>query len=66
LNGVAKPAIGLRSEGAVLQEARKTRVRPGRKGCPSHDLRYWTSLMDAQTAPAFDLVHVYARRWEHE
>lgn len=45
---------------------REIRVRVGRPGHRAHELRLWTSLMDARTAPALELAQVYARRWEHE
>jgi hypothetical protein len=45
---------------------REIRVRVGRPGHRTHVLRLWTSLLDAQRAPALELAQVYARRWEHE
>jgi hypothetical protein len=45
---------------------RELRVRVGRKGHRSHELRLWTSLLDPATAPALELATLYARRWEHE
>jgi len=52
----------------ILQwlEVREIRVRVGRKGHRTHELRLWTSLLDARTAPALELAPLYARRWEHE
>jgi hypothetical protein len=47
-------------------EVRELRVRVGRQGHRSHELRLWTSLLDPQTAPALELARVYASRWEHE
>lgn len=47
-------------------ELREIRARVGRKGFRSHDLRFWTSLLDPRTAPARELVPLYASRWEHE
>jgi len=47
-------------------EVREIRVRVGRKGHRSHELRLWTSLLDPRTAPALELARVYASRWEHE
>ena len=47
-------------------EVREIRVRVGRAGHRAHELRLWTSLLDPRTAPALDLVHLYAQRWEHE
>jgi hypothetical protein len=45
---------------------RELRVRVGRTGHRSHELRLWTSLLDPATAPALELATLYARRWEHE
>ncbi len=47
-------------------ELREVRVRVGRAGHRSRELRLWTSLLDPQTAPALDLAQLYARRWEQE
>ena len=47
-------------------EVREIRVRVGRKGHRSHELRLWTSLVDPAAAPALELARVYASRWEHE
>lgn len=47
-------------------DVREIRVRVGRKGHRSHELRLWTSLLDPRTAPARELARVYASRWEHE
>lgn len=47
-------------------EVREIRVRVGRPGARSHELRLWTSLVDPRTAPALELAELYARRWEHE
>jgi DDE family transposase len=47
-------------------ELREIRVTVGRPGSRSHELRLWTSLVDIETAPALELVHLYASRWEHE
>lgn len=47
-------------------EVREIRVRIGRPGHRSHELRLWTSLLDPRTAPALELAQVYAQRWEHE
>jgi hypothetical protein len=54
--------------GHILQwlEMREIRVRVGRKGHRTHELRLWTSLLDPQTAPALELAPLYAHRWEHE
>ena len=29
-------------------------------------MRLWASLLDPKTAPAQELIELYARRWEHE
>jgi len=47
-------------------EVREIRVRVGRPGHRPHELRLWTSLVDARTAPALELAQLYAQRWEHE
>jgi hypothetical protein len=47
-------------------EIREIRVHVGRKGFRRHELRLCTSLLDHRTAPALDLAHLYATRWEHE
>lgn len=47
-------------------EVREIRVRVGRPGHRSHELRLWTTLTDPRTAPALELAQLYARRWEHE
>jgi hypothetical protein len=47
-------------------EIREIRVRVGRPGHRTQELRLWTSLRDPRTAPALDLAQLYARRWEHE
>jgi len=54
--------------GRILQwlEVREIRVRVGRPGARSHELRMWTSLLDVKTAPALELARLYASRWEHE
>jgi hypothetical protein len=54
--------------GRILQwlEVREIRVRVGRPGARSHELRVWTSLVDVETAPALELARLYASRWEHE
>jgi hypothetical protein len=45
---------------------REIRVRVGRPGHRTHELRLWTSLMAPHTAPALELAQLYARRWEQE
>ncbi len=47
-------------------EVREIRVRVGRPGHRTHEVRLWTSLVDARTAPALELAQLYAQRWEHE
>jgi DDE family transposase len=47
-------------------ELREIRVRVGRRGARSHELRLWTSLVDVTAAPALELARLYASRWEHE
>ena len=47
-------------------EVRELRVRVGRTGHRSHELRLWTSLVDPDAAPALELARLYASRWEHE
>jgi hypothetical protein len=52
----------------ILQwlELREIRVSVQRPGHRAHELRLWTSLLDPASAPAMELVQLYARRWEHE
>jgi hypothetical protein len=47
-------------------ELREIRVRVQRPGQRAQELRLWTSLLDPQSAPAQELIKLYARRWEHE
>jgi hypothetical protein len=47
-------------------ELREIRVRVQRAGRRAQELRLWTSLLDPKSAPASELVELYARRWEHE
>jgi len=47
-------------------DVREIRVRVGRDGHRTHELRLWTSLLDARAAPALELAQLYARRWDHE
>jgi len=47
-------------------DLREIRVRVGRPGHRSSELRLWTTLVDPRTAPALELAQVYARRWDHE
>jgi hypothetical protein len=52
----------------ILQwlELREIKVRVGRRGFQSQELRLWTSLLDPKSAPAGELAELYAQRWEHE
>jgi hypothetical protein len=45
---------------------REIRVRVGRRGHRSTEIRLWTSLLNPTQAPALELAELYARRWEHE
>ncbi len=45
---------------------REIRVRVGRKGFRSTELRLWTTLLDPTEAPAQELAQLYTKRWEHE
>lgn len=70
-DGTRLVAIALRARhqpARILEwlEVREIRVRVGRKGHRTHELRLWTSLTEVETAPAIELVRVYAHRWEHE
>lgn len=47
-------------------ELREIRVQLHRKGHRVSELRLWTTLLDPQTAPAQELIELYAKRWEHE
>jgi hypothetical protein len=47
-------------------ELREIRVRVQRPGHRAQELRLWTSLLDPKSAPARELIELYARRWEHE
>jgi hypothetical protein len=47
-------------------EVREIRVRVQRPGHRAVELRLWTSLLDPKSAPAAELIELYARRWEHE
>ncbi len=47
-------------------ELREIRVRVQRPGHRAQELRLWTSLLNPQSAPAQELIELYARRWEHE
>lgn len=47
-------------------EVREIRVRVQRPGHRAAQLRLWTSLVDHKSAPAQELIELYARRWQHE
>jgi len=57
---------GRQSRPASTLQVREIRARVGRPGHRPVELRLWTSLLDPTTAPALELVQLYARRWEHE
>ena len=59
-------AQGVRHIVASWLELREIRVRVQRPGHRAQELRLWTSLLDPKSAPAQELVELYARRWEHE
>lgn len=70
-DGTRLVAIALRSRQRPATitgwlEVRELRVRVGRAGHRTHEVRLWTSLLDPAAAPALELAHVYAQRWEHE
>ncbi len=45
---------------------REVRLRVRRAGRGAQELRLWTSLLDARSAPALELAQLYAQRWQHE
>jgi hypothetical protein len=47
----------------IVREIRVQVQRPGHRAAA---LRLWTSLRDPKSAPAEELIDLYARRWEHE
>ena len=47
-------------------ELREIRVPLHRPGHRPTELRLWPTLLDPTTAPASELVELYAKRWEHE
>jgi hypothetical protein len=47
-------------------ELREVRVLVQRPGHRATELRLWTSLLAPRTAPALELVELYAQRWEQE
>ena len=57
---------GRRHVVASWLERREIRVRVQRPGHRAQELRLWTSLLDPKSAPARELIELYARRWEHE
>jgi hypothetical protein len=65
---VRVPARQKGKPGVITQwlELREIRVRVQRPGHRARQLRLWTSLLDPQSAPAPELIELYARRWEHE
>jgi len=70
-DGSRRIRVAVREKGRpshILQwlELREIRVHVGRRGFRSQDLRLWTSLLHPRTAPALELAHLYAQRWEHE
>jgi hypothetical protein len=70
-DGTRVVQIALRARNRPAQilewlEVREIRVRVGRPGHRAHEVRLWTSLVDAKTAPAIELAQLYAHRWEHE
>jgi hypothetical protein len=70
-DGTRVVQIALRARNRPTQilewlEVREIRVRVGRPGHRAHELRLWTSLVDAKSAPAIELAQLYAQRWEHE
>jgi hypothetical protein len=47
-------------------DLREIRVRVGRQGHRSTEVRLWTTLLDPDEAPALELGQLYGRRWDHE
>lgn len=47
-------------------DVREIRVRVGRAGHRTHELRLWTTLLNPRQAPAMELARLYATRWEQE
>jgi hypothetical protein len=45
---------------------RQIQATVGRPGFRSETIRLWTSLLDPRQAPAWELVPLYAQRWEQE
>ena len=50
---------------ATTLTVRELHVQVSRPGHQPTTLRLWTSLTDAQAAPALELARLYAQRWEH-
>jgi len=70
-DGSRRIRVAVREKGRpshVLQwlTLREIRVHIGRPGSRAHELRLWTTLLSARSAPARELAHLYATRWEHE
>lgn len=70
-DGSRRVRVPVRAKGRpreVLQwlELREIRVRVQRHGHRGQELRLWTTLLDSRSAPAQELIALYARRWEHE
>jgi hypothetical protein len=70
-DGTRLIAVAVRSRqrpATILEwlEVREIRVRVGRRGHRTREVRLWTSLLDPRTAPALELAQLYAQRWEHE
>lgn len=70
-DGTRRVAIALRARqrpATITEwlEVREIRVRVGRPGHRTHEVRLWTSLLDPRTAPALELAQLYTQRWEHE
>jgi hypothetical protein len=65
---VGLPVRATRNPNQIVEwlEVREIRARVGRPGHRAHELRLWTTLLEPRTAPALELVRVYASRWEHE
>jgi hypothetical protein len=61
---VREPGRAWRRVGTL--DLREIRVQVGRKGFRRQALRFGTSLLDPQTAPALELAQLYATRWEQE
>lgn len=51
---------------AAILQVREIQATIQRKGYPTVRLRLWTSLLDADQAPARELIQLYITRWEQE